>query len=380
MQNQKWLLVAAFAVAGATFALRDSTQKSAAQTIDAPATTVATPTAVAPRIIKPVFATEAVSEDADDPAVWIHPANAESSLIIGTNKTKAPDGALYVFGLDGKTKQVIADLDRPNNVDVEYGLKLGGRTFDIAVTTERLQKRLRVFAIDRESGKLTDIAPQGLPVFANETGEAAAPMGIALYKRPRDGAIFAIVGRKEGPRDGYLRQYSLHDDGAGKLVATQVRAFGTFSGKGEIEAIAVDDALGFVYYADEGDGIHKWHADPDAKGADRELAHFGRSGYSGDREGIGVYAQNGDKGFLVCTDQLKGGSEYHVYRREGEAANAHDHKSQLAVINGGADSTDGLEVVSMPLGARFPRGLMIAMNSKDRNFLVYDWRDVMPEK
>ena len=43
-----------------------------------------------------------------------------------------------------------------------------------------------------------------------------------------------------------------------------MRRFGTFSGLGEIEAVAVDDALGYVYYADEGTGIHKWHADPDA--------------------------------------------------------------------------------------------------------------------
>jgi 3-phytase len=66
-----------------------------------------------------------------------------------------------------------------------------------------------------------------------------------------------------------------------------------------------------------------------------------------------------------------------VYRREGEAGNAHDHEKELAVVNGGADSTDGLEIVSTPLGARFPRGLMIAMNSDAHNFLVYDWRDVM---
>src|SRR2546430_8869431 len=41
------------------------------------------------------------------------------SLILGTNKAPAPNGALVVFGLDGKVRQTLAGIDRPNNVDVE---------------------------------------------------------------------------------------------------------------------------------------------------------------------------------------------------------------------------------------------------------------------
>ena len=63
-------------------------------------------------------------------------------------------------------------------------------------------------------------------------------MGISLYKRPQDQAIFAIVGRKTGAGDGYLWQYRLSDNGAGKVMATKVREFGRFSGKTEIEDIA----------------------------------------------------------------------------------------------------------------------------------------------
>ena len=89
---------------------------------------------------------------------------------------------------------------------------------------------------------------------------------------------------------------------------------GGFSGNGEIEAIAVDDELGYVYYADEGNGIHKWHADPDHPDAARELSHFGKDGFRADREGIAIYALSGGKGYIVCTDQLSGSSEYRVYR------------------------------------------------------------------
>lgn len=332
---------------------------------------------IIPVDIKPAFETQQVPSDPDDPAIWIHPKDGARSLILGTNKTPAPSGALVVFGLDGRIRQTIDGIDRPNNVDVEYGLSLGGRRIDIAVVTERLKRRLRVFRINADEGNVTDIASDGLPVFEGQSGESGAPMGIALYKRARDGGIFAIVGRKEGPASGYLWQYRLADDGSGRLKATKVREFGRFSGTGEIEAIAVDDELGHVYYADEGNGIHKWHADPDHAQAAIELAHFGKDGFKGDREGIAIYTRGKGAGYILCTDQLDGNSEYRVYRREGKAENPHDHSEVVAVFRGGADGTDGLEATSTALGSRFPHGLVIAMNSAGRNFLVYDWADVV---
>ncbi len=320
----------------------------------------------------PVAATDKVGEDPDDPAIWVNLYDPERSLILGTDKTAAPHGGLYVFGLDGKLRHRITGLDRPNNVDVEYGLMAGEQRIDIAVLTERYKRQLRVFRIEPDGSGISDIsAGGGLPVFQGEQGEQAAPMGIALYRRPRDGAIFAIVSRKTGPRDGYLWQYRLETDSTGKVKATKVREFGRFSGQGEIEAVAVDDALSYLYYADEGDGIHKWHADPDHPDSNRELAHFGREGFKGDREGIAIYANADGTGYLLCTDQLEGNSEYRIYRREGKPGNPHDHSEVVAVIRGGADSTDGIEVTSSALGPRFPRGLLLAMNSSGRNFLLY---------
>jgi 3-phytase len=321
--------------------------------------------------IRPFGRTAEVADDPDDPAIWVHPTDPERSLILGTNKAKAPTGALVVFGLDGAVRQTVAGIDRPNNVDVEYGLEVGGERIDVAVVTERLQHRLRIFRITADG--VSDVT--GRTQIVGE-GDAAAPMGISLYRRPGDGTIFAIVAPKTGPRTGYLSQYRLEADGAGKVNASFVRSFGRFSGAGEIEAVAVDDALGYVYYADEGDGIHKYHADPDHADASKELAHFGQSGFKADREGIAIYARDDGTGYLLCTDQLKDNSEYHVYRREGEPGRPHDHSKLLKVIRGGADSTDGLEVTSRPLGAKFPQGMMVAMNSGGRNFFLYRWDDI----
>jgi 3-phytase len=330
----------------------------------------------APVGVTAALATAAVADDPDDPAIYVHPTDPSRSLIVGTNKVAAPNGALVVFGMDGKIRQTIGNLDRPNNVDIEYGLLLGGQSVDIAVITERLKHRLRVYRIDA-AGLLTDVSSAlGLNVYEGQSGDNGAPMGIALYKRPRDGAIFAMISRKTGPTEGYLWQYRLSDDGTGKVKGTKVREFGRFSGKGEIEAIAVDDALGYVYYADEGDGIHKYPADPDAPEASRELAHFGKQGFKADREGIAIYARKDGTGYILCTDQLDGNAEYYIFRREGAPGRPHDHTEVLKIVRGGADATDGIEATSSSLGPGFPHGALVVMNSKPRNFLVFRWEDI----
>ena len=323
--------------------------------------------------------TAQLSNDPDVPAIWVHPKDPGRSLILGTMKVAAPAGAVVVFGMDGQIRQLISGIDRPNNIDVEYGVAVGGRPIDIAVATERLARQLRVFRIDPDAGRLVDLG--GIPILEGQAGEAGAPMGVALYRRPADGAVFAIVSPKEGPRDGYLWQYRLTDAGNGRIGAQFVRRLGRFSAatvreENEIEAVTVDDALGYVYYADEADGIHKWHADPDHPDAARELAHFARDGFRGDREGIAIYAFPDRTGYIIVTDQLDEDSEYHVYAREGTAANPHDHSQQIAVLRGGADATDGIEVSSAPLGPGLPSGALVVMNSAPRNFLVFRWQDV----
>lgn len=348
-----------------------------------PAEPAASPAAGPPASLTPAVTTDAVTDDADDPGVWVHPTDPAQSLILGTNKVAAPGGALVAFGLDGRTRQTVAGLDRPNNVDVEYGVSVGGRTIDIAVVTERLQHRLRVFEIEPSSGRLVEHAQ--VPVFAGEAGERAEPMGVALYKRRDDGAVFAIVAPKTGDATGYLAQYRLADDGTGRLAGTQVRRFGNFNidlrddegGIGEIEAVVVDDELGFVYYSDEFHGIRKWHADPDHQDAGRELAVFGTSGYVADREGLGIYPTGPRTGYVVSTDQIDGGSVLKFYPREGAPGDVHTHGTPVHEVTTPADATDGIEVLATPLPG-LPEGFVVMMNSSPRNFLVFDWRHVKP--
>jgi 3-phytase len=291
-------------------------------------------------------------EQTDDPAIWVHPKDRSKSLIFGTIKAAAPAGAVAVYRLDGSRLMTVPNLDRPNNIDVAYGFSVGGRTVDLAVATERNKGQLRIFEVMPEKG-LQDLG--AVPVFAGETGAMAQPMGIALYRRRRDKALFAIVSRKNGPAGRYLWQYRLTGDAQGNIRGEKVREFGNFSGTKEIEAIAVDAQREHIYYSDEGAGIRKYHADPGHSQAGEQLALFAESGWKGDREGIAIY-QN----YIVATDQQPGNSEFHVFAR--------DTLRELGVFRVGADTTDGIDIA--------PFGLFVAMNDSRHNFILVDWKAI----
>src|SRR5690349_18940732 len=77
--------------------------------------------------VKPVFASDSVRFDSDDPAYWINPGDPQKSLIIGTDKGgDAGDGTLFVFDLQGNElkDKTVKNIKRPNNVDVAYGFQL----------------------------------------------------------------------------------------------------------------------------------------------------------------------------------------------------------------------------------------------------------------
>jgi 3-phytase len=317
---------------------------------------------VSPDALQPVVITEAVPGDSDDPAIWIDSLHPENSIVLGTDKDEE-NGGLYVFDLQGRIdrSRTRTGMKRVNNVDVAYGFDWDGKQIDIAVCTERTLDRIRVYRLP----DMTEIDGGGLPVFEGES--IRSPMGVALYRRASDSAMFVIVGRKAGPREGYLAQYRLQQDADGKLQAKRVRMFGNYSGKKEIESIAVDQELGYVYYSDEQFGVRKYHADPD-KG-NKELAVFGMDEFLEDNEGISIYATGAGKGFILVSDQSN--FSFNVYPREGLSGNPHTHQ-RVGVIDVSAKNSDGSDVTATPLPG-FPKGLFVVM-SDDKTFHYYQMK------
>lgn len=315
--------------------------------------------------VKPLYTTDPTEFDSDDPAIWVNPTDPAQSLIIGTDKDE--NGGLYVYDLKGKIVpgKTVKGLKRPNNVDIAYGLMLGGKKVDIAVTTERMTHKLRIFSLP----DMQPIDNGGIPVFEGETGEMYRDlMGIAMYTDPK-GQIYAVVGRKTGPADGYLWQYLLEDDGTGKLKASLKRKFGKYSGKKEIEAIAVDNELGYIYYSDEQFGVRKYYADP-AKG-NEELALFATTGFKEDHEGISIYKTSDTTGYILVSDQSA--NQFQVFSREGKSG-PHDHPL-VTIVKTSTNNSDGSDIYSKPLNNDFKHGIFVAM-SDNKTFQLYRWEDI----
>lgn len=313
--------------------------------------------------VKPDYITDKTLNDTDDPAIWVHPTDPMQSLILGTDKGDA-NGGIYAFDLRGKLQKKIIGQPRPNNIDVEYGFRLAGELIDIAVYTERNGDKIRVIKLP----EMEFIDGEGIPVFTGDSIQS--PMGIGLYKSPVSQKHFAIVGRKSGPDGSYLWQYLL-EDSAGVVVAKPVRKFGHFKGGKEIESIVVDDAMGYVYYSDEGSGIRKYGAEPDASNS--ELAFFGNTDFSEDHEGISIYPTGNTTGYILVSDQQA--NRFQVFPREGTNGNPHLH-TRVAIIPVSTHESDGSDVSHVAFGDLYPKGFFVAM-SDNRTFHIYNWEKLL---
>ncbi|UOB16241.1 phytase [Abyssalbus ytuae] len=306
--------------------------------------------------VAPDVITKKVVHDTDDPAIWINKEDPSKSIVFGTDKNT--DGAIFGFDLEGNILQelTIKNVKYPNNIDLEYDFKLNdSTTVDVIAFTEREKGQIRLFSVP----DMVSLDNGGFPVFEDEKDSLMRmPMGIGLYKNPETKSLQAIVSRKNGPLENYLYQYEFRADSSG-VKAALVRKFGKFSGKEEIEAVAVDDQLGFVYYSDEGVCIRKYYANP-LKG-NEELHCFGSENFKEDIEGIAIAVKENNEGYIIVSDQQRG--QFNIFSRKDNTF--------IKAINLSTIETDGCDVVTTPLGNTFKTGLFVAMND-DGTFYFYD--------
>ncbi|WP_257546528.1 phytase [Sphingopyxis sp. DBS4] len=308
---------------------------------------------------------ETGGDAADDPAIWINPADPAQSVVIGTQK----QSGLYVYGLDGKVLQYLPD-GRMNNVDLRSGFRLGGRDVALVTASNRTTKGISIYALDPATRRLTDVA-DGLQNTGFED-----PYGLCMYRSAKTKKTYVFVNQT----DGKMRQWELVATPAGKVRAKLVRDLPFAS---QVEGCVADDETGMLYTGEEDVGIWREGAEPRGGPARTMLAKItDNPALKDDMEGMGLYAMAGGKGYLVVSSQ--GNDSYAVFRREGDNAYVGSFRigADMAAGIDGVSETDGLDVSSLAAGPNFPHGLMVAQDGRNvsppenQNFKLVPWERV----
>lgn len=314
--------------------------------------------------ITPKYNTSPVSYDADDPAIWIHPTDPSRSLIIGTDKGTYPNGGLFVWNVDGSLQQRIV-ISHPSNVDIRYGMRLGNELVDIVAVSLRDHWEILIFKIDPISRVLKDITT------SRSIKTSKSPYRLALYKRPKDGAMFVLVSNKDKEKKEKIWQIYLENDNNEYVKGTLVRVFGDTTVV--VGGMVSDDKLGYLYVSGENGGIHKYFVDPE-KGDERLALFATDNDIVGTAAGLALYNCTDSTGYLLVSNP--GDQTIKVYRREGEKENPHKHVLLNIMKDINSNGGSGIDVTNYPISSDFPAGLLVWHNKVGKQFSIYSWESV----
>lgn len=299
---------------------------------------------------------------ADDPAIFVNPADPARSLILGTDKKSG----LAVYDLSGKQLQFLR-VGRVNNVDLRVGVRLGDRSLHLAAASDRDDRSIRFFEINQDSLEVREITP---PLKVG----VAEPYGLCLWRRPADGAVFAFVNDK----DGRLEQWKLSVGSAG-IAGELVRSMKFDS---QVEGMVADDEMGVLFVSEETAAVWRVPADPTSTETKTRIATSGDGGRAGqfvpDAEGLTIYTGRDGSGYLILSSQ--GDSTFRVFERRSP----HRYLGSFTIAGTGAidevSETDGLDVTAASLGALYPMGLLVVQDGKTpgalQNFKLVPWEAV----
>ncbi|MEC9068145.1 MAG: phytase [Pseudomonadota bacterium] len=288
------------------------------------------------------------ADAADDPAIWRNAADPAASLVVATDKK----AGLYVYGLDGKARHFLAG-GRLNNVDL---VELADGTVLVGASdrTDPALARVALFTLDTASGRLNRV----------ETFDVGPGEGYGFCMGPgRDGADAMLYSPV---KDGSLHGQALRWNGGRPAVETVFRhKLAT-----QPEGCVVDPRNGTLYVGEETAGIWRFRMD----GTPGELvAPVDNAMLVADVEGLAIAPEGREGGLLVASSQ--GDNAYAAFRLPGM-----EPVGRFRIVGGalgGAEETDGIDLVLGDFGPAFPRGLFVAQDGMNgaaaQNFKLVRW-------
>ncbi|ALH78889.1 phytase [Sphingopyxis macrogoltabida] len=279
------------------------------------------------------------ADAADDPAIWVDPANPARALIIATDKK----AGIHIYDLAGKDIAFV-EGGLVNNVDVV------GNIVAASDRNDGVNAHIALFRLDPDKPSLT-----ALGRAAAGTGEA---YGFCFRKTAPGEPLTAALILKDGTvRVGPL---TLSDDAAPRFEVDWEAKVPT-----QAEGCVFDGDT--LYVGEEDAGI--WKLRRDYAGL---VARVDNERLVADVEGLATIDHKGQH-YLIASSQ--GDNAYAVFRLP-----AMDYVGRFAIAAGtyGATSeTDGIEAVAGHFGAEYPDGLFLAQDGDNapaaQNFKLVRW-------
>ncbi|MCF8371532.1 MAG: phytase [Bacteroidales bacterium] len=302
---------------------------------------------------------------ADDPAIWINKEDPDKSRIIGTNKT----GGLHVYNMKGE-ELYFYPVGRVNNVDLRYDFEVGNSFEDIVAASNRTDNTIVVFKVIKPNGGLENIVEEPIISSVDEV------YGLCMFQDKLTHRLYVFVNGK----GGMVEQWELLATPNEKIKAERLR---TFNLNSQPEGMVADDELGFLYIAEEDECIWKYSARPDGDSSPRrvEMSDKSNSMIAYDLEGLAIYYAQAGRGYLIASSQ--GNNSFAVFRRDGH----NRYLGSFSIADGcidGVQETDGIDVVNLNMGSKFPNGFFIAQDGHNlddttevnQNFKLVSWEKI----
>ena len=327
-------------------------------------------TGLAAYYVEPVYTTGSYpNANADSPAVWVSTEAPDESLLFVTEKdldrvevwyaaTGLPHESLPFLGGEVDSSEP-GQFNRPNGVWILYHVPFRETFCDILLVTDQRNTRVQIF-------RLPELTYFG--EFAND--DLGKPYGFASYHDGTD--IFIYV--TDAVETQKVKRYRLVERGE-VLGAELLATFGEESGPGAfrrgVESMVADPVHNRLHLCGDegGDFIHVF----DLEGRYTGIT-YGEPEFQYDQEGIVLYDTGAGQGYLIASDQYRGGNpnEFEVFDRVSLESLGHFECPRDAPLI--TSNTDGAYLSQRPL-LGFPNGAFFAVND-DKDTHAYDWTDI----
>lgn len=293
----------------------------------------------------------APTAQSDANTAFIVPRANGGGLVVGSSETTG----IELYDLEGNRLGAVG-AGAAVGIDARYGAP--GANSWVVAALDGATNRIRLFELDAETGAARERTVR--PINIGFSGES-----LCLYRDARDSTLYAYALGGGGQIAQFM--ISARDGG---FDATLVRELRVAS---EASYCTADDATGALYVSEQGVGIWRFEADPEAEVVPQLIDAVRLGRITGEAGGVAVY-NAGEASYLVASDA--DANQFHVYNRNADHTFVGSFTLGPSGAIDGVEAAGGLAASSWAFSANFPQGALIATDDENdggTNYKLVSW-------